>query len=496
MDFEHTLEESELLSNIDIFKFPLESSNTYFKSCLHSLFTSSTVQLKQRQDKLELLQKNINYLKKANSQFASLREYESKVLSYKPNETSKVSEGQIFFQGEYTKPLNTIPYCIAIFVFLKIWIAPLFGLLMPVVLAVMPYIIMTQIMDMHITWEMYQVLMKQMVLGIQSGESWKAKHYGQALWTLGSLAQGIVQPFITAYHTRALDTEIQQRGKALIYIYDTLKSCIEECNSYCDVFKPVRLPTVPTEPHEAVAWMTQEPLAFKQVFKILGEVSVWIQIASDESWVPVKWVKGNVFNLDTFHDLSIPAESAVRSTIQLKGHSLLTGPNRGGKSSNLRSIIQQIILGQTFGCTFLATGSWMPFQLLFTRLKSHDTAGKESLFEMEVRHASRIIKMIQTYKTHSLVLVDELFHSTNPPDAEIAAKLFLHKLWSNNHVKSIISTHIFSLCKLETSHALQLFACPASLRKDGSIAYSYSVSEGQICTTSSVREVLREAGIL
>jgi hypothetical protein len=496
MDFQHTLQESEILGATQLFEFPLQVSKQYFESSLKTTFTSSVEQLKKRQEILFALQKHPEFIKKANHTFRELEPYEKTVLDYKPNDTSKVSEGQIFFQGESTKTLNLIPYCIAFFVFLKVWIAPALGLLMPAVLAIMPYVIMTQIMDMHITWDMYQTLMKQMVLGIQSGESWKPKHYGQALWTLVSLGQGIVQPFFTAYNTYRLDAEIQKRGSAFIKLYTALREILDESNSYSDVFKDIRLPEPPSEPHEAVAWMQQEPIGYQYILNKLGYVSVLTQIAADNRWSPVEWASTTTLNLEGNYDLNISAEKAARSNFQLKGHALLTGPNRGGKSSNLRSIVQQVLLGQTFGFTFSAKGAWHPFQLIFTRLKSRDTAGKESLFEMEVRHASRMLKMLQTHKTHSLVLVDELFHSTNPPDAEISAKLFLSKLWKYTHVKSIISTHIFSLCNLKHAQPIQQFACPASEREDGSIQYSYKLVEGQICTTSSVREVLREAGIL
>ena len=497
MDFQHTLQESELLTATPIFQFPLKLSNQYFESSLETTFTSSVEELKRRQEKVFTLQKFPDFLKKATTAFQELKSHETVILEYKPNDTSNVSEGQIFFQGESTKPLNLIPYCIAIFAFLKVLIAPALCILMPVVLAIMPYVIMTQVMDMQITWDMYQTLMKQMVLGLQSGESWKAKHYGQAVWTLGSLAQGVVQPFFTAYHTYKLDNEIQKRGIAFIHLYTTLHTLLNESKLYCSVFEDICLPEPPLEPHEAVAWMKQEPLGYQYILKKIGYVSTLVTIASDRRWNPVVWnSSSDAVVLENNHDLNISAEKATRSSFQLKRHALLTGPNRGGKSSNLRSIVQQIILGQSFGFTFSANGSWQPFQMIFTRLKSHDTAGKESLFEMEVRHASRILKMAQAHKTHSLVLVDELFHSTNPPDAEIAARLFLSKLWKHPYVKSMISTHIFSLCKLNSTTNIQQFACPANERADGTIAYSYTLVEGQICTTSSVREVLREAGIL
>jgi DNA mismatch repair ATPase MutS len=233
----------------------------------------------------------------------------------------------------------------------------------------------------------------------------------------------------------------------------------------------------------------------KYFWKIVGQVSVYTQLARDPSWIPVKWSDSiQTLSIEPFSDLAIQKEKAIKSSLVLKGHSLLTGPNRGGKSSNLRAILQQVLLGQTTGFTYLANGSWKPFSTIFTRLKSQDTAGKESLFEMEVRFASQIINTVKKQKKHVLVLIDEIFHSTNPPDAETSAKLFLEILWKYPHVKSIISTHIFSLC--EGKHPIQTFYCDAEEDDDGKLKYFYKLTEGGVCKISSVREVLIESGLL
>ena len=223
-------------------------------------------------------------------------------------------------------------------------------------------------------------------------------------------------------------------------------------------------------------------------------MAVWITIAADERWSPVNWTKSGSFELDSFADISIPTESAVRNLLVLDHHAILTGPNRGGKSSNLRGILQQVLLGQTFGCTFMCAGSWTPFGYIGTRLKSYDNPGKESLFEMEVRHAAEMLHTVQSSKKHALVLIDELFHSTNPPDAETSAILFLEQMWELPHVKSIVSTHIFSLCDALPSMVTSL-CCPATLNEDGHISYTYELAPG-ICKVSSVQEVLEEAGII
>jgi hypothetical protein len=496
MNLQHVLEESELGSHIEKFQFSLKSAETEFQRMLETELSSSRTILQDRQSKIQYLRKFPADLENLEKSLESVKPDEDLLLSHVPNESSKIADGQIFFQGEHTKALNFIPYCIVCLVFLKIWIAPLMALMMPLILAVVPYILIKTLMDIDIPWEAYKIIMKKMVFGIQSDEPWKPKHYMQILWTLASLGQSIVSPFMTAYHTANLDAEIVKRGEALIHLHTVAKGCLHHLNHLgSNLFETLILPEIPGEPHEAVAWMDSEPLGMKQLWKVLGRLAIYIKIAKDDSWSSVG-LNGSL-TLENLSDLAISSEKSVKSAVNLKGHGLLTGPNRGGKSSALRAILQQIVLGQVTGFTYMARGSWGPFALIFSRLKSRDTAGKESLFEMEVRHASKILSTINRVKKNTLVLIDELFHSTNPPDAETSAKLFLQLLWKHPNVKSIISTHIFSLCDAtQNTTPIQTFRCNAEEKPDGSLDYSYKITEGGVCRVSSVKEVLKEAGMV
>lgn len=499
MDISYILEESGLLNHTKEFGFPLQAGIDECTRQLQTGWSSSSTLLQTRAEDVQRLRAHPEICTKIHSKLDALQASETLLRSHTHSEISKTAEGQILFQGTHTKILNTIPYMLSIFIFLKIWIAPILALLTPLLLAVMPYVIMTTVMDMKLTWEMYTTMMKHMVLGIQNGEPWRPKHYVQAIWTAASLGQGIVTPFMTAFHTSNLDQTIVKRGQALISLAQTAQSCLQTVKSIgCFQNSHLIVPDVPDDPRQAAAWMESEPLGMQIIWRILGRVSILVTLAKDDSWTSVQWSKDQPMVLSNCFDLAIPNARAVPSTVTLRGHSLLTGPNRGGKSSSLRAILQQVILGQTFGMTKDTIGSWKPFRQVFTRLKSRDHAGKESLFEMEVRMASTILRTIQSRRVHSLVLIDELFHSTNPPDAEISARLFLQQLWKQTPVcTSIISTHIFSLCEgiQQTAESeIQLLCCPAEETPDG-IQYSYKLQSG-ICRTSSVREVLRENGLL
>jgi hypothetical protein len=496
MDISYLITESELVEHIQQFQFPLKAGEEEWKRQLQDPWTTSKSVLESRAKEIMMLRKDTETCALATSVLNELKPYEATLREHIPSELSKSADGQIFFTGTHTKVLNNVPFLILAIVFLKIWVAPFLALLTPLILIIMPYVIMTSVMDMPIPWDTYVVMMKHMVFGIQGGEPWRLKHYGQAIWTLVSMAQGIMTPFFTAYHISKLDAILVKRGEALYKLHKDCKNLLATFQAQ-GIFHMdhIQFPDIPSEPHEIVAWMDSEPLGMRQIWKLIGKLTIVSRMATDTLWQPVTWTTDRqTLTLTDITDIAISETKAIKSSLTLHGHSLLTGPNRGGKSSCLRAILQQILLGQTFGCTRGCTGSWNPFGLVFTRLKSRDSAGKESLFEMEVRMASKILHTTRSKKVHTLVLIDELFHSTNPPDAETSAKLFLKELWTFPSCKSIVSTHIFSLCKTVPKQ-IQTLCCPATLLPSGKLQYSYKLQTG-ICTTSSVKEVLQEAGLL
>ena len=163
MNFSHILEESELVSHIEKFQFPLKSGRIEFQRMLETEMVSSKKLLQDRQSKIQYLRNFSADLQILENKLESVNADEELLLSHVPNESSKISDGQIFFQGEHTKSLNFIPYCIVFFVFLKIWIAPIMALMTPLIFAIVPYILMITIMGINIPWDTYKIIMKQMI---------------------------------------------------------------------------------------------------------------------------------------------------------------------------------------------------------------------------------------------------------------------------------------------------------------------------------------------
>ena len=113
-----------------------------------------------------------------------------------------------------------------------------------------------------------------------------------------------------------------------------------------------------------------------------------------------------------------------------------------------------------------------------------------SLFERAIEIATDILRRNQT----GLVLIDEIFHSTKPPDGEKSARIFLEQLWSRTNIVSCVSTHVYSIVE-DASDKIQRICCFAKENEDKTISYGYTLQKG-ICKVSSVDDVLREKGLV
>jgi DNA mismatch repair ATPase MutS len=135
-----------------------------------------------------------------------------------------------------------------------------------------------------------------------------------------------------------------------------------------------------------------------------------------------------------------------------------------------------------------------PVEWIISSLRLEDRPGQESLFEREVSVAGEILKRLRKGDTRGWVVIDELFHTTNPPDAATASQIFLQQLWTSERVTSIVSTHLFSHAATAPGNVRRL-CVDSEMTDDAKILYKYQVVPG-INTMSSVQELLMESRVL
>ena len=179
----------------------------------------------------------------------------------------------------------------------------------------------------------------------------------------------------------------------------------------------------------------------------------------------------------------------IPNDFSTKKGAILTGPNRGGKSTFCKAIGLSILCAQTWGFAFATKATLTPFARIETALSPADTLGRVSLFEAEIEFAKAVV---EASDRPLFVMMDEIFHSTNAHDGVEASRVFLNRLYALPHTVSLISTHYRTLAE-EFSSVEQLQA--ETIPKDDRLEYTYKILPG-VSIASSVMEILREKGLL
>ena len=174
-------------------------------------------------------------------------------------------------------------------------------------------------------------------------------------------------------------------------------------------------------------------------------------------------------------------------------HVLLTGPNRGGKSTYCKSVGLAILTAQSWGFAWARAMTWSPFGAVLTALESNGQLGFNSTFEAEIEFAKSVL---ERQERPLYVMMDEILHSTNAIDGVAASKVFLDRLYVLPGVQSLLSTHYRELAETYSKNGLaRTQQMVASEGADGVLTYAYTVADG-VSDKSSVMEILREKGLL
>jgi DNA mismatch repair ATPase MutS len=172
-------------------------------------------------------------------------------------------------------------------------------------------------------------------------------------------------------------------------------------------------------------------------------------------------------------------------------HVILTGPNRGGKSTFCKGIGLAVATAQSWGFAWASSMVFSPFTTILTALEPYGKLGEYSTFEAEIDFAKSVLA---AEGRPAFVMMDEIFHSTNATDGLAASSVFLSQLYAKENTISIISTHYRQLAEQFSRSATPLYMV-AEDTDHGKLSYSYKVASG-ISDKSSVMEILYERGLL
>jgi len=412
---------------------------------------------------------------------------------------------QLSFQHEALKPLNHIPWLLFAVSLFKIWLVPAMSICLPILMWILPYILLRFVYALPITQDQYMHIVQHMFTGNlaippMGGEAVREPLTLKAVFQYSmfafTFAQSMIQPIQNAMHLYKTDAICIKLGQQILEARTLLQQFRADVGQLNGIHVKLSYSLEhfdPTDIRMAFISIQDMPENIHMVFRDLAHLETMWRMAASPLLNPVVFSKER-FVLTGCSDISLNVENAVASSVELSAqpHAILTGPNGGGKSSFLRAVLQSVLISHAYGFA-PAKEAFIPrFVWIASGLQLRDTPGKFSMFETEVKFAADTIQAA-AMDGPGLVLFDELFHSTNPPDSERSAIQFLHRLWKKTQTFSIVSTHLFPLVTAAPA-TVQAICCDAKQLEGGEIEYSYGVQPG-VCKVSSVHKVWEAFGL-
>jgi tRNA A37 threonylcarbamoyladenosine biosynthesis protein TsaE len=166
------------------------------------------------------------------------------------------------------------------------------------------------------------------------------------------------------------------------------------------------------------------------------------------------WSKVTYSNETLFWDAKNPIlkDDQISNPVNLNKNIIVTGPNAGGKTTYVKTILANVILGQTIGITYSLRSKLILYDTINSFMRVTDILGTRSYFEAEAEYCLNMINKaveISAQNKRGLFLMDEPMHSTPPTEGMATAYAVIEYLSKLDGINLIITTHFHKLVKLE-----------------------------------------------
>jgi len=173
---------------------------------------------------------------------------------------------------------------------------------------------------------------------------------------------------------------------------------------------------------------------------------------------------------------------------------LLTGANMAGKSTFLRAVGLNIILGMTGLPVCARSLTFSPIEIYSSLRTSDSISRNESFFLAEIKKLKTIIELYEAGQK-IFILLDEILKGTNSKDQHLGSEQLINKLLRLG-VKGIIATHDVELGNLAWQHPSQIRNACFEVEMDGDeFSFDYKLKPG-VCQTMNASVLMRKMKII
>lgn len=168
------------------------------------------------------------------------------------------------------------------------------------------------------------------------------------------------------------------------------------------------------------------------------------------------WCRAKYCNKTNFLGMKNPVlnNNQVSNPVMLDKNMIVTGPNAAGKTTYVKSIVTNIILGQTIGICMCQDAEIKLYAGIQTFMRVNDELGSASYFETEVKYCKNMLDLAEEHPCSNLLFImDEPMHSTPPIEGQSTAYGVLKYMAERyNYADVIITTHYHNLVILEDEY--------------------------------------------
>jgi DNA mismatch repair ATPase MutS len=423
----------------------------------------------------------------------------------------------VFFKFCLFKPLNNNPHALTVNNIYKIACSPVIGVLSPILYIIIPYLIVLIKLKIKIPFKMYIKIMLSTLLSgdLMGGGGSSYFRIISYVFSIVFYFQGILNSFEISKTLYKISRHLVEKVNNIVgflknaqqlndmfwtddikntffqtdsmkdgSVIDSIKNISEE-KEYIDSLSILpfslytnfgkQLHTYITLKKDIIKSILLKTYTIESIFSILNfkkELNI-SYVTYEDSTKPVLDL------VESFHPC-IDLQKVVKNDISLYSgnNAILTGPNAGGKSTFVKSLIINTLLGQTIGICIASKGSMTPFYIINSQINIPDCKGYESLFEAEMYRCKEKLDILKRCpEKHSLFIMDEIFNSTNPVEGIAGAYAIAKKISEYPNCILMFTTHYIYLTKLHKTGRFLNYKMNIG-RTDGNIVYPYKLVRG------------------
>lgn len=165
--------------------------------------------------------------------------------------------------------------------------------------------------------------------------------------------------------------------------------------------------------------------------------------------------RGPLMTIDNIWHPCLDREKVVKNNFCLgcdkPNNAIVTGPNAGGKSTFVKTVLINILLSQTCCISNSQACKMTPYHYINSQISIPDCKGHESLFQAELFRCKNNLDVIKNLPSnkYAFIIMDEIFNSTNVVEGISGAYAIAKKMSEYANSMVLFTTHFSYLTKLE-----------------------------------------------